>query len=220
MERGRERGVEVATTTEGPVVLESGDHLTREEFHRRYEARPDIRKAELVMGVVYVTSPLNSTRHGEPHSFVIGWLTVFAAKTPGLRVTDNATVYLSEDSEVQPDVCLFWDPPRSGTAHRRPDGYIEGAPVLVVEVANSSASYDLYEKKEAYRRAGVPEYIVWAVRDGRIAWYHLRGGEYVILEPGADGVIESLVLPGLRLDVEAMLVGDTAAVLAAIGVRV
>jgi hypothetical protein len=30
------------------VVLESGDRLTRAEFHLRYEARPDIKKAELV----------------------------------------------------------------------------------------------------------------------------------------------------------------------------
>src|SRR5215216_4291385 len=99
----------MATTTEGPVVLESGDHLTRAEFHRRYEARPDIRKAELVMGVVYVASPLNSMRHGEPHSLAGAWLRVYAAKRPGLRVTDNATVFLDGEDEVQPDVCAFWD---------------------------------------------------------------------------------------------------------------
>ena len=69
-------------------------------------------------------------------------------------------------------------------------------------------------------RAGVPEYIVWRVLDRQIAWFHLRDGEYEILEPNADDIIESLVLPGLRLDVQAMLAGDTAAVLAAIGVRV
>lgn len=38
-------------------ILESGDHLTRAEFHRRYGARPDIKKAELVEGVVYVGIP-------------------------------------------------------------------------------------------------------------------------------------------------------------------
>ena len=31
--------------------LESGDHLTRHEFERRYQARPDIKKAELIEGV-------------------------------------------------------------------------------------------------------------------------------------------------------------------------
>ena len=31
--------------------LENGDRLTRAEFERRYEARPDIKKAELIEGV-------------------------------------------------------------------------------------------------------------------------------------------------------------------------
>lgn len=41
------------------------------------------------------------------------------------------------------------------------DDYIEGAPEVVVEIAASSASYNLHYKKEAYRRNGVQEYIVW-----------------------------------------------------------
>ena len=44
----------MAMTVQAAVVLESGDRLTREEFRSRYEARPDIKKAELVQGVVYV----------------------------------------------------------------------------------------------------------------------------------------------------------------------
>lgn len=45
------------------------------------------------------------------------------------------------------------------------DGYIEGAPELVVEIAANTATIDLREKKRAYRRNGVKEYIVWQVRD-------------------------------------------------------
>ena len=108
----------MSTLTEGPVVLETGDRLTRDEFHRRYCARPDIRKAELVQGVVYVASPLNSDRHGEPHSLIGAWIRVFAGKIPGLRVSDNATVFLSPDDEVQPDVFVYWDQPRAGLAHQ------------------------------------------------------------------------------------------------------
>lgn len=33
--------------------LESGDHLTRHEFERRYEAMPNVKKAELLEEVVY-----------------------------------------------------------------------------------------------------------------------------------------------------------------------
>jgi Uma2 family endonuclease len=205
--------------TEGPPVLESGDRLTREEFHRRYCARPDIRKAELVQGVVYVASPIRIRHHGDPHGLVVAWLRVFVAHTPGLRLAIEGSVYLAGDSEVQPDVFLYWEPPRAGSGRLRDDDYLEGPPVLVVEVAASSASYDLHDKKEAYRRAGVPEYIVWRIVDRLIDWFHLQDGEYVLLEPDEDGVIESRILPGLRLPVESLLAGDDAAVLAAVGVR-
>jgi Uma2 family endonuclease len=209
----------MSTLTEGPPVLESGDRLTREEFHQRYCARPDIKKAELVNGVVYVASPLSLRRHGEPHGLIALWLRAFVAKTPGLRFGDNATVYLDAATEVQPDLFVFWDPPRGDGARETVDGYVQGPPLLVVEVAASSASYDLHDKKEAYRRAGVPEYVVWRIVDRLIDWFHLRDGEYVRLEPDEDGVIESVVLPGLRLPLDKMLAGDDKGVLAAIGVR-
>lgn len=209
----------MATVTEASNVLESGDRLTREEFHRRYCARPDIKKAELVLGVVYVGSPVNSERHAEPHSLIGAWLAVFGAITPGLRVGDNGTVILGLDTEVQPDVYAYWHRPRPGLGFLGPDGYIEGPPVLVVEVAASSASYDLHDKLEAYRRAGVPEYIVWRVLDRRVMWFRLRDGEYVLLQPDEHGIIESEVLPGLRLDVAALLAGDAPRLLAALGVK-
>jgi hypothetical protein len=33
--------------------LEHGDHLSREEFERRYEAMPEVKKAELIEGMVW-----------------------------------------------------------------------------------------------------------------------------------------------------------------------
>src|SRR5215207_3362096 len=58
----------MATRTDAAVSLESGDHLTREEFHRRYCGRPDIKKAELVEGVVYVASPIRVELHARPRA--------------------------------------------------------------------------------------------------------------------------------------------------------
>src|SRR5215207_7586649 len=208
------------TTTARLVVLETGDHLSREEFHRRYELRPDIRKAELIGGMVFVmASPLRTSVHGAPHGLVVMWLQTYAGKTPGVQFSLEGTVYLDDDAEVQPDALLFWLPPRGTRARLDEKGYIVGAPDLIVEVAASSASYDLHAKKDAYRRAGVPEYIVWRVLDEQIDWFRLRGGEYVRVEPDAAGMIESEVFPGLRLAVDSMLAGDVAGVLAAIGVR-
>ena len=87
---------------------------------------------------------------------------------------------------------------------------------MIVEVAASSASYDLHDKMEAYRRAGVQEYIVWQVLEDRIDWFRLRDGAYVALAPGGRGIVSSEVFPGLRLNVPAMLAGDRAAVLRAL----
>ena len=67
---------------------------------------------------------------------------------------------------------------------------------------------------EVYRTAGVQEYIVWQVYEGRIDWFRLRAGVYERLEPDARGVIASEVFPGLRLAVDKMLAGDDAGVVA------
>jgi hypothetical protein len=45
--------------------LRNGDHLTRDEFERRYDAMPDLKKAELIDGVVFVPSPVSLDNHGE-----------------------------------------------------------------------------------------------------------------------------------------------------------
>ena len=202
----------MATSTATPVSLESGDRLTRAEFHRRYCARPDIKKAELVSGVVYVPSPLRSRRHSRPHGLVMLWLGTYCVRDPELVLEDNATVFLDDLTEVQPDA-FIWRP-EPGGPRLTDDDYVEGPPQLVVEVAASSASYDLHDKLEAYRRNGVREYLVWRVVDNAVDWFRLREGQYVRLDPDAEGVIESEEYPGLRLHIPSLLAGDRANVLA------
>jgi ribosomal protein S27E len=51
--------------------LENGDRLTRAEFERRYAAMPDNLKAELIEGVVYVSSPVRWREHGAQHAAMI-----------------------------------------------------------------------------------------------------------------------------------------------------
>ena len=195
--------------------LESGDRLTRAEFHRRYEARPDLERAELVEGVVYVSSPNRYASHDAQTTAMILWLATYAARRPGVRAGGSATIYLDARNEVQPDAFLF-RPDAPPGARVRDDGYIEGAPQLIIEVAASTASYDLHDKMEAYRRNGVREYVVWRVLDDVIDWFRLREGRYERIEPDARGMIESAEFPGLRLDVAKMLAGDVAGVLAAL----
>lgn len=196
--------------------LENGDHLSRAEFERRYDAMSHLKKAELIEGVVYVPSPVRHRLHGEPHSYVTGWLVLYKAHTPGVQVSDNSTVRLDLDNEPQPDALLLIAPEHGGQTHLSEDGYIEGAPELVVEIASSSVSYDLHAKLHVYRRNGVREYVVWRVLDKEVDWFVLREGQYERLQPGADGLFRSEVFAGLWLDPAALVHEDLATVLAAV----
>lgn len=53
------------------LLLENGDRLSRHEFERRYTAMPDLKKAELIEGVVYVPSPVRYKSHGKPHAAIM-----------------------------------------------------------------------------------------------------------------------------------------------------
>jgi len=192
--------------------LENGDKLTRLEFERRYYAMPHLKKAELIEGIVYMASPLRIKSHGEPHSYIITWLGTYIAFTPSVGLADNATVLIDADNEPQPDALLRLE--NGGQSHINEDDYVVGAPELIVEIAASTASYDLHEKFKIYRRNQVQEYLVWRVYDGQFDWFKLNNeGEYIKLEPNENGIICSQIFPGLWLDQDALLTGNLAQVL-------
>jgi Uma2 family endonuclease len=185
-------------------ALASGDRLTRAEFERRYEATPENFKAELIEGVVYVASPVRAF-HGNPHFNLITWLGVYSIATPGTSGADNTTTRLDLDNEPQPDALLRIE--TGGTSTLSEDGYIEGTPELIAEIATSSAAIDLGAKKNAYRRNGVQEYLVWQTFENRFSWFRLQAEEFVLIEPDAEGIIRSSTFPGLWLAVTALLEG-------------
>jgi len=193
--------------------LNSGDRLSRAEFHRRYLAQPEIKKAELIEGVVYVASPVRIKQHSQPHSYVVGWLMVYCAATPGIRMADNGTLKLDVDNEPQPDVSVWIDEKLGGQARIGSDDYLEGAPELIVEVAASSAAYDLHDKRNAYRRSGVQEYLVLLPYEQQIVWYTWQEGEYHELVADAEGILRSLVFPGLWFNPARFWAADLAGLL-------
>ncbi|MEX0782826.1 MAG: Uma2 family endonuclease [Dehalococcoidia bacterium] len=190
--------------------LEPGDRMTRAEFHRRYLEHPEIRKAELIEGVVYLPSPVRIDQHGRPHGLMTRWLSVYCEAHPEVEFVPETTMELDNDNEPQPDIMVRYI--EGGSSRQTAGGYVAGAPELVIEIAASSRAYDMHDKLRAYRRNGVQEYIVWQVLEERIVWFELRNGEYVPLAADASGVIHSRVLPDLRLALDSMLSGDIATV--------
>lgn len=197
-------------------LLEAGDRLAREEFESRYARMPHVKKAELIEGIVYLPSPVRLQHHAIPHLRLATWLGTYAAESPGVECADNSTVRLDLDNEPQPDLVLLRHASHGGQTRVSADDCIEGAPELVVEITGSSRAYDLHQKKGAYRRNGVREYLAWVTGEQRVLWWELRGTEYHERLPDPDGLLRSGVFPGLWLDVAALLRGDMKAVLAAL----
>ena len=107
------------------------------------------------------------------------------------------------------------DPQAGGRSRLSEDDYVEGAPELIVEIASSSAAYDLHDKLRAYLRNGVQEYLVWRVYEEKLDWFELKDGEYEPLAPEAgSSVVHSRAFPGQRLAVDSLLAGNAARVLA------
>lgn len=198
------------------MPLENGDAMRSGEFLRRYEAMPEVKKAELVEGRVYMGSPVRADLHAEPDGLVHLWLATFALRCRTARFYPNATVVLDADNTCQPDAVLCLAPEHGGRTRINARGYLTGAPELVAEIAASTVSLDMQEKLRVYRRCGVSEYLVWRTAEKQFDWFRLEHEEYRRLAPGADGLLRSRVFPGLVLDVGALLARDGARVLAAL----
>ncbi len=195
------------TTSAAPALLVEGQRLDQPAFHALYEAMPPGTRAELIDGVVYMPSPV-SDAHGRAQVPVIMWLGYYAENTPGVEVLDNATTTLGWKSEPQPDASLRILSECGGrTSIDR--GFVHGAPELVVEVAKATRFVDLGPKLSDYERAGVLEYIVRAIDPDEIYWFTQDHGALVQRPLGDDGLYRSLVFPGLWLDPNSLVEGDT-----------
>ncbi len=202
----------MSTVEQAVPELVAGDFLSRDEFLRRWEAMPEVKRAELIRGVVYMPSPV-SAEHGDMEGAVGLWLGTYAVATVGCRHNHNTTCLLGEDETPQPDVSLRILPEYGGQS-RQSGRFIGGAPEFLAEVCISSTAYDLHQKLEVYQEAGVREYVAVLMRERQVRWHRLREGRFEVVPPPEDGIYRSEVFSGLWLDAAALLAGDLARVLA------
>ena len=110
-------------------------------------------RIELIDGEIIVMPPI-----GDPHEFSTDWLTQLLVPPLIGRaiVRVQGSIRLNNRSAPQPDIALLRERPLSEVGpYFPPDVY------LVIEVADSSLSYDRGAKLARYAAAGVPE--VWVV---------------------------------------------------------
>ena len=140
-------------------------HLwTRNEYDRMIEAgilHPESR-LELVEGEI-LTMSLQGSRHITAIRLVETALRkVFST---GHDVRTRAPLALDERSEPEPDVAVV-----TGSMRDYRDAHPATA-VLVVEIADSTLSFDRGRKKALYARAGIPEAWLVDLPADRIAMY-------------------------------------------------
>ncbi len=174
--------------------------MKQPEFHRRYRDYPDDTKFELIGGIVY-RSLKSGVLQGDFHGELVCVLKVYAGQTPGVKVLDNATTILTEESEPQPDISMFILPDYGGQPKINEDDYLESPPELLVEVSHSTRSIDMHQKKEDYRKAGVLEYLVICLEEKEIYWFQFSPNR---LLKEKKGVYKSKIFSGLWIDVEGL----------------
>jgi Uma2 family endonuclease len=182
--------------------LNNGDRLTQQEFHRRYEVYPDEKRFELIGGIVYMVSPLRLVHsdYDEELGFVLG---LYRRATPGVQVLHNASAILGEESEPQPDLGLRVLPKFGGQSRDTEDGYIEGAPEWLAEIAYSTRAIDMHQKKLDYQKAGLCEYLVVCLEEQELHWFNFKNNRPIRTD--ARDVYRSRIFPGLWIDGPALL---------------
>lgn len=184
-----------------PYLLRNGDCMLRTEFHSLYEQMPEGYRAELLGGTVFEPSPV-SWGHGEHHLSLGHLLKTYSIHTPRVLCASEASVILSEEDEVQPDLVLRIDQAAGGNSFLTDRNYVEGAPELVAEIAYSSRAIDLHLKRNRYRLAGIAEYMVVCLEPNRLYWFDLTSNREL---PMYKNMIRSVIFPGLWIDVGALL---------------
>ena len=203
----------MANATKMLPSLATGDNLSREEFIEIWEQLPDIKRAELIGGMVLMPSP-TTIDHGDMDNNAAGWICYYKAMTPGCAGGSNSTIFLLDDVP-QPDANLRIITEFGGKSWVE-GKYLHGSPELLLEVCNTTGAIDLHQKLELYEEARVQEYLVIVVQKKEIRWHRLVKGKYKLLTADAQGVFRSVAFPGLWLDRKALFADDIAKVIASL----
>ena len=153
---------------------------------------PEGTLCEVIDNVLY-RSPAPKYNHQRLTGLIYSRLVNHIEKeSSGEVITSPFDVYLENLlSAVQPDVLYISNENRSIL---KEDGYIHGAPDLIVEVLSIDIKRDKVQKKSLYERAGVKEYFIVNPNDNTVLAYALNNQSSYELVYEAIGHFKSALL--------------------------
>lgn len=157
-------------------------------------------RIELIHGELTIMPPI-----GPEHSFHTTRITnTLPVKLPaGVLLRMNEPITIANHSEPQPDAAIV---------RARADGYRSAHPgpkdvLLIIEVADTSATFDTQVKAKLYSKAGIPEYWVIDVQEGCLRVFtqpSARGYKHLQVLDRGD-TVKSAAVSGLTLKVKDLM---------------
>ena len=183
------------------VPEERRHRLSVADFHQLAEAGAfgSEERVELIGGELFDMTPIGS-RHAAAVDRLVEKLVI--ALQGGYQVHIQNPIRLGEDSEPQPDVALL---------RRREDGYAHQLPAaedvrVVVEVADTSLTFDRDVKLPLYARHAIPEAWLVDLEADRVEVHSAPfEGEYGRVDRYRAGMTLESGAAGVRLAVEEIL---------------
>ena len=148
------------------MTITTAKRFTITEYHRLAELQffSEDDRVELISGEIIQMSP-----KGTPHSVCETRLERELYKLVGDRATlrGQQPIVISNNSEPEPDRVIV---------RNRSDDYLSAHPspedvLLVIEIADSSLSYDQTVKLPLYAEAGIPDYWIFNLGDSCLEHY-------------------------------------------------
>lgn len=141
--------------------------FTLDEYHRLEELgffSPDER-VELIRGEI-IQMPTKKTPHSVCNTLLVQELIILLGRRAIVR--GQEPIILPADSEPQPDVVI---------ANNSPDNYISSHPypenvLLVIEISDSTLSYDRTTKLSLYAEDGISHYWIFNLVDNCLEIYN------------------------------------------------
>lgn len=177
--------------------------FTVDEYHRMAEVGilHEDDRVELIDGEIIALPPIGPGHAGTLEDFADR---IRSALPLGFRVRTQNPIVLHDRAEPQPDLVIV---------PLRDDNYRRGHPtdadvLLVVEVADTTLSYDRHTKAPMYARAGIPELWIVNLIDRVVEVYREPvDGVYRSVEVARSGdTLRPLAFPDIAILVSDLLV--------------